>query len=81
MVAIWVICIIIAITTHRIILIGPESVPKWGRLYPGEREFYFGLYVIALGIFMIPIQFFTLLPDYGIWVSSVLLVYFWGYRQ
>ena len=33
--------IILAITVHRIILLGPQSVSEWGVYMPGRREFDF----------------------------------------
>jgi len=39
---------IIAITTHRIILLGPESVPNWGINKWTFRESYFLLYLLVL---------------------------------
>lgn len=39
---------IVAINTHRIILLGPRSVPTWGIYIPGRRELYFFLYSIAI---------------------------------
>ena len=47
---------IIAITTHRIILLGPNSIPEWGIYIPRKREFYFAIHLIGLGVFMIPVS-------------------------
>ena len=53
---------IIAITTHRIILLGPSSVPEWGLFKLTKREFIFLLYSIGIGLIMFPIVFFTFIP-------------------
>ena len=39
---------IFAITTHRIILLGKESVPKWGLRYWSKRETFFLIHVLIL---------------------------------
>jgi len=61
---------ILAITTHRIILLGPESVSEWGVYVPRKREFYFVLYSIGFGLLMIPFGFFALIPTIG-WIIAV----------
>jgi len=62
---------VLAIITHRIILLGPESVSEWGLYVPGKREFYFVLYSIGFGLLMIPLGFFALIPAIG-WALAVL---------
>lgn len=52
---------IIAITTHRIILLGPNSIPEWGVYIFRKREFYFVLHLIGLGILMILIGLIIIL--------------------
>ena len=39
-----------AITTHRVILLGPESVPKWGVLKWSKRETFFALHILGLAV-------------------------------
>ena len=41
---------IIAVTTHRVILLGPDSVPVWGIYKPSIREFYFAVNALGLAI-------------------------------
>lgn len=43
---------IIAVTTHRIILLGRDSVSKWGFFNWGVRETVFALHIIALIFFL-----------------------------
>jgi hypothetical protein len=40
-------CAIIAITTHRIILLGVDSVPEWGTYKVSFREIYYALHVVG----------------------------------
>ncbi len=40
--------VIFAITIHRVLLLGPDSVPEWGALKWNKRETWFLLHVIAL---------------------------------
>lgn len=42
-----------AVTTHRMILLGPEAVPKWGILRWSKRETIFALHVFALQLLVI----------------------------
>ena len=44
----------IAITTHRILLLGPNSIPTWGSFSLGKREWSFFLMSIVLTVIMIP---------------------------
>lgn len=38
--------IVVAITTHRIILLGPNSIPEWGIYIPRKREIYFAFILL-----------------------------------
>jgi len=67
--------VLIAITTHRILLLGPESVSKWGVSMPGKRELFFILYSIGLAICLAPIGFLTLIPYIGGALSFVTMFY------
>jgi len=62
---------VIAVTTHRIILLGPESVPKWGLNKLTKREFKFILYGIGIGICLILPGLFALIPAGG-WILALL---------
>ena len=48
---------VIAITTHRLILLGPDSVSQWGIFLWRKREFRFALYVVLLIIILVPAGF------------------------
>jgi hypothetical protein len=56
---------IFAITTHRIVLLGPDSVPKWGIITWTKRETLFALYLIALGLLIIPLPFLSSITTLG----------------
>lgn len=50
---------IMAITTHRVILLGPDSVPEWGIRSLSKREINFILY--ALGMFLLLVALLPLI--------------------
>lgn len=62
---------IVAITTHRIILLGPGSIYEWGIYMPTKREFYFILYSIGMCLFFIPCGLLALIPEIG-WILGVI---------
>lgn len=67
---------IIAVSTHRIVLLGPTTVSEWGLAVPQKREFYFLLYTIGLSICMIPLGFLALIiPIVGIVVAVITILY------
>lgn len=53
--------VIIAVTTHRIILLGAESVPTWGMYKFTFREYYFAAH--AVGIFLMFFALMQLIPS------------------
>lgn len=56
---------LVAINTHRIILLGPDSVPKWGLIDWSMRETSFTLYVLLMSLVAIPLAIFVLIPPVG----------------
>ncbi len=66
---------VLAITTHRIILLGPGSVPEWGIFTPKKRELDFVLRCIGISLFILPFGFLTLIPIIGWAVSLVAVLY------
>ena len=64
---------VLAITTHRIILLGPDSVSEWGVYVPRKREFHFILYSVGLGLLMAPFGFLALIPTIG-WVMAIVAI-------
>lgn len=63
---------LIAITTHRIVLRGPESIPKWGINRIGWREIKFALSQYVILLFLIPAGLLFLIPYIG-WLCGILL--------
>lgn len=59
---------LIAIVTHRITLLGSESVTRWGIYIPGNRELYFIFYSIGLVLIMIPVAVLAMIPTIGIFL-------------
>jgi len=60
---------VIAITIHRIILIGPHSVPETGIRSWSERETKFLLYSLGVGLMMFVVSLFMLIPLIGFIIS------------
>ena len=56
---------LIAVTTHRIILKGPDSVPTWGINRFGWREIKFTLCQYVMLIFLIPVAILFFIPFVG----------------
>lgn len=69
---------LLAVTTHRMILIGPGSVPEWGLYPPTRREVLFVLYSIALGLMMLPIGLLALIPTVGMALTLIAVAYLLG---
>lgn len=69
---------IIAVTTHRVILLGPSSIPEWGALKPTKRQFIFILYSIGMGLCLIPIGFLGLIPTVGSYIAFLAMAYLLG---
>lgn len=69
---------IIAITTHRIILLGPSSVPEWGMYKFTGRELSFIIYSLGIGILMIPAGILSLIPMIGYPVALLGIAYILG---
>ena len=64
----------LAITTHRIILLGPSSVSKWGLLSWSRREFSFALHLLVLGCLMIlPVALAFFVPKMS-WLISIPII-------
>jgi len=60
-----------AIITHRVVLLGPESVSKWGISSWTKRETYFLLHLIGLVLLIVPVWIVGFLPGLG-WVPALL---------
>jgi len=60
---------IFAVTTHRITLLGPQSVTRWGMFAWSRRESSFVLHLFGLGLMMIPLVLFAVVPYVG-WVIA-----------
>jgi hypothetical protein len=64
----------IAITTHRIILLGQDSIPKWGLYKWSFRETFFTFHLIGLFVLMLVAKFLILIPYVG-WITAIILIY------
>ena len=59
------------INIHRVFLLGPGSVPRWGLYWPGRRELRFSLYLFISLIILVPLSALKLVPGIG-WLLSVI---------
>lgn len=65
----------IAITVHRVIILGKDSVPKFGSYIFQKREFLFLLKSILLGIIiLIPTILLSFIPFIGIFIAVILAI-------
>lgn len=70
-----VIYVLMAITTHRVILLGPSSVPVFGINIPRKRELLFALYLIGAGIIVLPFSLLVKIPDIGRYIAMAASFY------
>ncbi|PHS13552.1 MAG: hypothetical protein COA86_17020 [Kangiella sp.] len=65
----------VAITTHRVILLGPNHIAKWGIYIPTWREAYFVLYSIGLALLIALMSLISFLPIIGGVLTIVFIIY------
>lgn len=65
----------IAITTHRVIILGEDSVPKFGSPIFGLREFKFLFKSILFAIILVLFSFsISLIPNVGVFIIPLILI-------
>ena len=69
---------IFAITTHRILLLGPGSVSPWGITSWSKRETFFVLHIIGLGFLIMVLSIIGFVPFIGSVVALVLICWVMG---
>ena len=69
---------IIAVTTHRMVILGPESVHKWGINTIGWREIKFLLSQYVIFIFLIPLAILFYIPIAGPLAAIIIGAYMFG---
>ncbi len=74
----WIPLTLIAITTHKIILEGPDSVAEWGINRFGWRELKFTLCEILIVLFALPAAIFILIPYVGVFLFMLVAAYIIG---
>lgn len=72
----WLVYTMLAITTHRIILLGPESASNWGIYIPKGREFNFIFHEILIGLCLMPLLIFGMVPGFGQFIIIAMAIYF-----
>ena len=71
----WIPLTLIAITTHRIILEGPYTVPTWGINRFGIQELKFFAYQFVVAFAALPAIIFSTIPVVGILLTFVAIAY------
>jgi hypothetical protein len=69
---------ILAITTHRILLLGPDSVPTFGIISWSKRETYFVVHVIGLWLLFTAITFLIFVSFTGGIIASLVFICIMG---
>lgn len=69
---------IFSITTHRVVLLGPESVPKWGLASWSKREAFFAFHLIGLYLIVVSLSFLGVIPVLGAILALVVLCWLIG---
>lgn len=69
---------VVAITTHRIILLGPASVPEWGIITPSKRELIFFMYSLGIGFILVPLGVLSVIPLIGVPFAILAISYVIG---
>jgi hypothetical protein len=70
--------VLIAITTHRVLLLGPDAVPAYGIIGFSMRELRYVMYMIGLFLLSIPVFIFAYIPYVGIAFYLAFYVWLWG---
>lgn len=68
----------IGVTTHRIILLNSEDLPRWGKFRFTSRELRFFLMGFGIGILCIPASFLLTIPVAGIPLAFLATAYIAG---
>lgn len=62
----FLVCCLMAVSIHRVLILGPESLPKWGLTRLSARELRFAVYLFALIVLsraaMLPTALMVYLP-------------------
>jgi hypothetical protein len=69
-----IVSVIVAITTHRILLIEKNPVPKWGFFKFGLREFKYLGSSFVIGLLCVPFLLFLFIPIIGIPISLIIIL-------
>ncbi|GEM_PF-2455487 len=69
---------IFAINIHRVLILGPEAVSRWGVTSWTMRETLFTAYVILTVIITIPVVIFAAIPFIGILIALVGMCWIFG---
>ena len=67
--------VFLALSVHRVIIVGPDSVPKWVQYTISKRAAYYTLYAVCLFILLMVISFVSLIPTVGGLLQLLFSVY------
>ena len=67
---------LVAVTTHRIVIMGAHSVPEWGINRFGWREIKFTLSQIVIFVFLLPVLLLVFIPYIGIFIATLAGAFF-----
>jgi hypothetical protein len=64
---------LLAVTTHRIVLLGEDSVPEWGFRKISMREVWFLIHTVGIGLLLIAPGLLIYIPYVG-WILALILI-------
>ncbi|MEM8767003.1 MAG: hypothetical protein AAGE43_06150, partial [Pseudomonadota bacterium] len=56
---------VLAISTHRLLLLGDDSIPDWGLTSWGKRELYFVMHLFLVMLCLVPAALLAFIPAVG----------------
>lgn len=69
---------VIAVITHRVVLLGEGSIPKWGFNRWTKRETKFTIHLLAILLLVMAVGFLLIIPVVGLVIAPVILIYVAG---
>lgn len=70
--------VLLAITTHRMVLLGPDSESEWGITTWSKRETYFLMHVIAFFLMMSLVSLLSYIPILGLILGAFIILWAFG---
>lgn len=70
--------VIFAITVHRVVLLGPDSISQWGFVNWSKRETFFLIHLIGIGLALLPSIAFAYIPVLGPLLALIFMCWILG---